>query len=150
MSKALLMLLGRERDKKLAIALHDLESAASLHTIDAKLIGDILHRGHAVLRDMQLEPDVTAKELYQALRVYDDVLSSETEYVGLCVDGEVVSLHPEDIAADAAEARQFANRTLKHFRRALVEEIVRRYRPHVPRPRVLEYFEQCSYNKEVA
>lgn len=148
MSKALLVLLGRERDKKLAIALHDLETAASLQTIDAKLIGDILHKGHMILRDMQLEPDATAKELYQALRVHDDILSSETDYVGLCVNGEVVSFHSRDIAADEAEMRQFADRSLVNFRTALTKEIARRYRPHVTRPRVLEAFEQCSKYKE--
>lgn len=143
MSKALLVLLGRERDKKLAVALEELERAATNRTIDAKLVGDILQRSHSALRDMHLDSDVTAMELYQALRVHEDILSADTAYTGLAIAGEVVSLHPEDIAADEAQSLQFAERHLSHFRRALADEIVARYSPHVARPRLIQDFKEC-------
>lgn len=142
MSKALLVLLGRERDKKLAIALEELELAATSRTIDAKLVGDILHRSHAALREMHLDSDVTAKELYQSLRVHEDILSDDTAYAGLAIGGEVVSLHPEDIAADESQSLQFAERHLDSFRRALADEIVARYRPHVVRTQLIQDFEK--------
>lgn len=143
MSKALLELLGRERDKKLAIALHDLETSAFARTVDTKIIGDILHIGYMSVREMGLDRDVTAKELYQALRIYDDVLTTETEYVGLNIGGEIVSLHANDIAIDSAESRQFSDRSLSHFRQALADEVTRRYRECVVRPDVIEHFVQC-------
>lgn len=135
------MLLGRERDKKCAIALEELEIAAAHHTVDAKLIGDILKRGHEILREMHLDSDVTAKELYQSLRVHDNLLSDDTEFVGFTFGKEVISLHPQDIALDDAESRQFTERSLVHFRKSLAQEIVNRYQPYISRPRLLRDFE---------
>lgn len=143
MSKALLVLLGREHDKKLAVALRDLETSAPAYTVDAKIIGDILHAGYLAVREMGLDRDVTSKELYHALRVNDDVLSKNTEYVGLHIEGETISFHPSDIARDAAESRQFSDRSLLYFRRALSDELIRRYRECVVRPSVIEHFVQC-------
>ena len=127
MSRALMTLLGRPREKMLEIAFHDLEKSTGQHAIDAKLVGDILHRAHILIREMGLEGDVTAKELYHALRVHDDLLDEQTAYVGLVVNGDVISFHSGDIVIDTAEANQYESRSLSELQHALATEIKRRY-----------------------
>lgn len=140
MSKALLHLLGRQDDKKLQIALHELEASVHTHTIDTKIVGDILHAAHALLREMGLDSDVTAKEMYQALRVNDIILTEDVSFVGLSINDEVVSCNAKDIASDESEMRQFNERHLMHFRDALAEEIVARYKPRIARPKLVDNF----------
>lgn len=130
-------LLGRPSDKRLEIAFDDLEKATGLQAIDAKLVGDILHIAHLTIRAMGLDGDVTAKELYQALRVHDDIATSETPYVGLVIGGQVVSFHSEDLASDAAAMRQFEARSLDHLHEALSQEIAERYRVWAAHPTLL-------------
>lgn len=137
MSRALMTLLGRPREKLLEIAFDDLEKATGKQALDAKLIGDILHIAHTVIREMGLDGDITARELYQALRVHEDILSQDTAYVGLVIGGEVVSFHPDDLALDAAESRRFEARSLDGLRRSLEEQIVMRYREWAAHPELL-------------
>lgn len=127
MARALMTLLGRPKDKVLEIAFGDLEKATGQKALDAKLIGDILQIAHQTIRDMGLEGDVTAKELYQALRVSEHLMGPELMYVGLMVHGEVVSFSPEDLATDQDESRRFEQRSLKALHAELASEIVRRY-----------------------
>lgn len=137
MSRALMALLGRSDDKMLAIAFDDLEKGTGKQAIDARLVGDILHIAHTIIRAMGLDKDVTAHELYQALRVHEDILGEATEYVGLVLGGEVVSFHPDDIAMDTDESRRFETRNLKHMRRSLEKEIVARYTQWAAHPDLL-------------
>lgn len=137
MSRALMTLLGRPQDKLLEIAFEDLEKATGKQALDAKLIGDILHIAHTVIREMGLDGDVTARELYHALRVHEDILSTDTAYVGLVVDGEVVSFHPQDIASDNQASRRFESRRLDGLRRSLEQQIVLRYREWAAHPDLL-------------
>lgn len=120
-------LLGRPADKSLSIAFDDLEKATGKQAIDARLIGDILHIAHVIIRNIGLDGDVTAKELYQSLRVHDNIVSSETKYAGLVIGGQVVSFHPDDLAHDAAQMSTFEARSLTHLHEALAGEISRRY-----------------------
>lgn len=120
-------LLGRPKDKLLEIAFADLEKATGQKALDAKLIGDILKIGHQVVRDMGLEKDFTAKELYQSLRVHEQLIGPELMHVGLIVHGEVVSFSPEDLATDYQESHRFEQRSLVALHTELASEIVRRY-----------------------
>lgn len=127
MARALMTLLGRPKDKLLEIAFADLEKATGQKALDAKLIGDILKIAHQVVRDMGLEKDFTAKELYQALRVHEQLIGPELMHIGLVVHGEVVSFSPEDLAADYQESHRFEQRSLLALHTELASEIVRRY-----------------------
>ncbi|KKW03664.1 MAG: hypothetical protein UY35_C0005G0112 [Candidatus Saccharibacteria bacterium GW2011_GWC2_48_9] len=138
MSRALMTLLGRPSDKMLEISFDDLEKATGKQAIDAQLVGDILHAAHGTIRELGLEGDVTAKELYQALRVHEDMLDDSTAFVGLVIDKEVVSLNAQDIAHDHSEAGRFETRSLVHLRKKLTSEIVKRYTEWAAHPELLE------------
>ena len=123
-------------------AMHHLEKATGHDGIDVRLIGDIIGRGHAVLRRLGLDPaDTTPHELYNALRAHahDDGLFDETSYVGLVYDGEVISLNRKDVADN--QTTEYDQRSLRHMRCQLQHEIVDRYYQH-PRTddRVVEEF----------
>lgn len=148
MSRALMTLLGRPKDKQLEIAFDDLEKATRGQAVDAKLVGDILHKAHSVIRDMGLEGDVTARELYHALRVHEDVLDESTQFVGLVVDGEVVSFHHDDVALDEVEHRQFTERSTQRLQNALANEITQRYTDLAVHPELLIRITQHIQKKE--
>ena len=138
MSRALMTLLGRPSDKLLSIAFDDLETATGSQAIDAKLVGDILHIAHTIIREMGLEGDATARELYHALRVHEDVLGDTTQYVGLVVGGEVVSFHHDDIAIDNEESRRFEDRSCERLQDSLADQIVYRYKEWAAHPELLQ------------
>lgn len=138
MSRALMTLLGRPTDKLLSIAFDDLEKATGAQAVDAKLVGNILHIAHTIIREMGLEGDVTARELYHALRVHEDVLGDTTQYVGLVVGGETVSFHHEDVATDNEQSRRFEDRSLVHLQAALADQIVSRYKEWAAHPELLQ------------
>lgn len=138
MSRALMTLLGRPHDKLLEIAFDDLEKATGKQALDAKLIGDILHIAHTIIREIGLDSDVTARELYHALRVHEDLLSPETSYVGLVLGGEVVSFHPDDITDDTQASRRFEARSLDGLHRSLQQQIVERYTAWAAHPDLLQ------------
>lgn len=138
MSRALMTLLGRPNDKMLEIAFDDLEKATHRQAVDARLVGDILQRAHGVIRECGLEGDVTAKELYHALRVHEDMLDDTTAYVGFVVGGEVVSCNVQDIRHDHQAARRYEERSQRYLQHALTEEITRRYREWAAHPELLE------------
>lgn len=138
MSRALMTLLGRPSDKLLSIAFDDLEKATGSQAIDAKLVGDILHIAHTIIREMGLEGDATARELYHALRVHEDVLGDTTQYVGLVVGGEVVSFHHDDIAIDNEESRRFEDRSRERLQDSLADQIVYRYKEWAAHPELLQ------------
>ncbi|MBH1980557.1 hypothetical protein I8H83_01265 [Candidatus Saccharibacteria bacterium] len=149
MSRALMTLLGRPADKLLSIAFDDLEKATGTQAIDAKLVGDILHIAHTIIREMGLEGDATARELYHALRVHEDVLGESTRYAGLVVGGEVVSFHHDDVVTDNEESRRFEDRSLEHLQAALADQIVSRYKDWAAHPELLQKITKyIQVNKE--
>lgn len=137
MSRALMTLLGRPDDKLLAVAFDDLEKATGGQALDAKLVGDILHKAHLIIREMGLDSDVTARELYHTLRVHEDLLDTSTVYVGLVLEREVISFHHADIAEDNEQSRRFENRSLRHLESALSQEISGRYQQWAAHPELL-------------
>lgn len=137
MSKTLMMLLGRSDDKLLQVAFDDFEKATHSQATDVKLVGDILHAAHKTIRAIGLDNDVTARELYQALRAHEDMLDETTAFVGLVIDGEVISFHRDDIESDTAERRTFTKRSLEHMRNSLATEVARRYIEQAAQPELL-------------
>lgn len=129
MARVLVDLLGRSEDKLLLVTIEDLEKATGSRGIDVRLVGDVLHRAHKVIRTLGLDSsDSTAMELYNALRVNDneDVLHN-TSYVGMIIDKKCISFNAKDIAADEKVGARFEQRSLKHMQEALAQELAKRY-----------------------
>lgn len=135
MARGLAALLGRERDKLLLLAIDDLERATGSKGIDTLLIGDILHRGHEVIRSLRLDgSDSTAKELYNSLRaIKDKAVLERTQYSGLIVEGACISLNVDDIEADSVNKAAFEDRSLQHLQTSLKLEIIQRYKQASPK-----------------
>lgn len=147
MSRALMTLLGKTHDKMFEIVFADLEKSTGDKTVDAKLVGDILHRAHRLIQDMGLSKDTTAKELYYALRMHDELLDDSTAYAGIVIDGEVVSLNSQDVAEDYEQSRHFADRTFVHLHDSLAREITRRYTHATNRPGLLKQLEKYTIHQ---
>ena len=130
MARHLQILLGNG-NAQFPQVVREFERASGNAGIDTKLIGDILERGHRVLRELRLDPsDTTPHELYQVLRSHHQTpeLFADTEFVGLIVDGHIISLNGGDIIVNSN--RGFEDRSLEHFRAALQRELVHRYAEH--------------------
>jgi len=119
-----------------ALNLTALEKAAGGDGVDAKLLGDIIERGHAVLRELGLDPaNTTGREAYQAL---NNLSTSEagimklesTRYVLLFLGEDLVSFNAQDIIENAHHQLKFEDRVLGHAQRHLRMEIVKRYADH--------------------
>lgn len=135
MPHVLQRLLQRE-DSHFPVALERLERTIGNHGIDLRLIADITHRTHDILRNLHLDPaNTTALEAYNVLRshVKNDNRMRElltTDFVLFSFNGEIVSFNLLDIIDDIQSERSFKDRTLEHGQRALTGEIVHRYTTH--------------------
>lgn len=130
MAKFLQDLLGAKQPQ-FGVAIHNLERATGHDGVDVRLVGDIIARGHAVMRKLGLDPaDTTAYELYNSLcsHAKDAELFSETAFVGLVVNGEAISMNANDVRQN--HTRRFEERTLDGVRDALKHELVDRYYQH--------------------
>lgn len=133
--------------------LSSLERATGMTGIDVQLIGDVIKRGHWVMRELGLDPaDTTAREIYLALQAYvrrDDnyELLLETDYVILPIDGEVISFNLIDAIENSHYDLSLDQRCLTHGRRALRGELVERYLAHnQAHPEVVE---QIAWNNRL-
>ena len=87
--------------------LAQLERAAGFSGVDIRLIADMLHKGHAVMRSLGLDPaDTTAQEFYSALNSYierqDEFdLLYDTDFVIIRVDEQIFSLNLIDVIENA-------------------------------------------------
>lgn len=118
-------------DSLFLMAVHNLEKATGHDGVDVRLIGDIVARAHAVMRKLGLDPaDTTPQELYSALRAHakSKELFEETDFVGLVLNGEVISFNPDDVRRN--HTRNYSERLLEGMRNALKQEIVDRYYEH--------------------
>lgn len=134
MAHMLERLLGNS-DPLFSTALVKLEQAAGGEGVDVRLIADITHAAHEVIRTLQLNPaNSTALEVYNALRAHVAKTSREElltkDYLIFILDREVVSFNSIDLLDDLRHNRQFKTRTLNHARRALMGEITHRYTNH--------------------
>jgi ribokinase len=128
-AKFLQDLLGA-KDPLFSASLQKLERATGQTGVDAKLIGDITHHAHAVMRKLGLDPaDTTKEELDNALNAHADseVLYEKTAYAGLILDGEAVSFNQADIRENAKHAVGHGKRSLDHLQCELSKEIIHRY-----------------------
>lgn len=130
------------KEPAFATAIHHLEKATGHAGVDTRLIGDIIARGHNVMRTLGLDPaDTTPRELYGALRsrAKDEGLFVDTGFVGLILNGDIVSLNADDVRHN--HTREYDERVLDGMRQALKQEIVDRYYEH-PRTdsRVVDQF----------
>ena len=143
MSHFLQRVLGRD-DYHFATDLRELEKTTGERGIDTAIIGDMMSRAHRVMRALGLDTtDTTALELYKALAVHAEhtQLFSDTDFVALVVDGEVISFNQTDIRTNIE--RPFALRTFDALRGALASEIITRYEV-VPSRRVSLLIEQSG------
>jgi ribokinase len=116
--------------------LETLERAVGNEGVDLRLIADITHTAHDIVRNLQLDPaHSTALEVYKGL--HGLVSSAErgdplltTDFVLFSFNGEVVSFNVLDIMEDIQQGLTFDSRSLTHAQRALMGEIVHRYTTH--------------------
>lgn len=129
MAKILQELLGVNQPQ-FSLTMQRLEKATGNDGVDVRLIADITHKAHAVMRKLNLDlKDTTAHELYNALNARGNAtFLAGTEYVGLKVDGEVISFNLDDVAEN--RHKDFAERSLAHMRSALKRELAARYTAH--------------------
>lgn len=124
MAKFLQNLLGAS-EPQFTMALRKLEKASGHSGIDVALIGEILKTAHEIMRQLKLDPaDTTAYELHHTLLANVPALK-RTNFVGLFIDGEVISFHPHDVKA--SQGKRFEGRSLVYLRESLEKEIVQRY-----------------------
>lgn len=136
MSKVLQHLLANE-EPLFPLVLNKLEQSTGNSGVDTRLIADITHKAHEVMRSLALDPaDSTAREVYLALNSYVKkdtgafALLLDCDFVLWKFDGEVVSFNLVDIIENAHHELLFEQRLTSHGRRALRGEIVARYVDH--------------------
>lgn len=135
MAKNLQVLLGA-REPLFSRSLAELEVATGHGAIDVRLIADITHTAHQIMRELQLDPaDTTGRELYLALNAAVlhgklDLLLGQADFVLLAPDGQPVSFNLIDVIENAHHELPYEQRTTEHGRRALRGEIVARYLAH--------------------
>ncbi|MEP7204744.1 MAG: carbohydrate kinase family protein [Candidatus Saccharibacteria bacterium] len=116
--------------------MNQLEKASGHSGVDTRLIADITHQAHAIMRRLGLDPaDSTARELYLALnatvkRGSFEGLLLEADYVMMSFDGQVVSFNMIDVIENSHHQLAFESRIMSHGRRSLRGEIVQRYLEH--------------------
>ncbi|MGB2787524.1 MAG: carbohydrate kinase family protein [Candidatus Saccharimonadaceae bacterium] len=113
------------------ISLADLEKSTHGEGVDVRLIADITHIAHAVMRKLGLDPsDTTPLELFRSLvaHVDDEHLFTDTDYVGLVFDGKVISFNREDVKQNTTNTFELS--THAHLTCSLEHEITERYTKH--------------------
>lgn len=132
MAHALATLLGHEHPL-FSYTIAELERAAHGPGIDTTLLGDILQKGHTVLRTLGMDPaHTTAYEAYQALTAASvggkvDVLLADSAWVLLQFSDGIVSFNAYDVIENAHHQLAFAERSMTHALSALRRELVKRY-----------------------
>lgn len=125
----------QQGDPLFEAALVKLEQSVHGEGVDVRLIADITHAVHAIIRTLGLDPSAsTAIEVYGALRAHVAKVEREElltkDYLLFRIGEEVVSFNPLDLLDDVRHNRTFKTRTLNHARRALLDEITHRYSSH--------------------
>ena len=118
-----------------ALAVRELQLLAR-DGVDVRLIADILAKAQMVMRRLGLDPaDTTAEEVYHALVsavATEQFLSllTDTEYVLLDIDGEVISFNPVDVVDNYHHELSMSQRRTTAGKKGLGWEITRRYTAH--------------------
>ena len=118
------------------VNLQQLERATGDAGVDTRLIADITHKAHDIMRSLGLDPaDTTSNELYNALltvakseHVYEAL--KEADFVLLNLGDGPISFNMRDVIENAHHELSFENRYLANGQRHLRTEIIRRYCDH--------------------
>lgn len=116
-----------------SLGIRKLEQATGSKGIDTRLIADITHKAHDIMRKLGLDPaDTTGKELYQVLvssvrRGQAEKLLLDADYVMLSFAGEPVSFNMIDVIENSHHELGYNQRIVSHGQRSLRGEIVQRY-----------------------
>jgi sugar/nucleoside kinase (ribokinase family) len=118
------------------ISLRQLEQATGNAGIDTRLIADITHTAHQVMRELALDvSDVTGEELYHSLlnavpsgRV--ETLLDESDFVLVNLGDGPISLNMLDVIENSHHELPYEKRQVAHGQRHLRAEIIRRYAEH--------------------
>lgn len=119
------------------VGIHQLEKATGHSGVDTRLIADITHKAHDIMRHLNLNPaDTTAHELYQALNAGVRNHGAEeylidADYVLLTIGNQTVSFNLIDVIENTHHQLPFDQRVIGHGQRSLRGEIVQRYLDHV-------------------
>lgn len=113
--------------------LSQLEKMTGNKGVDTRLIADVLEKAHAVMRKLGLDTkDTTGSELYYGLigsvknGKFEDLLS-DTDYVLLKIEGQIISFNLIDVIENAHHNLSFKDQSLEHGQRSLRGEIFGRY-----------------------
>ena len=116
--------------------INQLERATGNAGIDTRLVADITHKAHDVMRSLGLDPaDTTGIELYNALKtsVHNDravLLLAEAEYILLNLGDGPISFNLQDVIENVHHELSYEERQTGHGKRHLRSELVRRYAEH--------------------
>lgn len=114
-----------------------LEQATGNSGVDTRLIADITHTGHDVMRKLGLDTaDTKAEELYNALKSsvgqgMAEALLINTDFIILPVEGKIISFNLVDVIENAHHELPFEQQIVSHGQRSLRGELVQRYIDHV-------------------
>ncbi len=118
------------------VGMNQLEKATGYSGVDTRLIADITHKAHDIMRRLGLDPsDSTGRELYQALvccvnKGTSEALLIDADYVLLSFEGNVVSFNLIDVIENSHHELTYEQRIMSHGRRSLRGEVVQRYLEH--------------------
>lgn len=131
-----LQLLLKIDEPLFSLGIHKLEQATGSRGIDTRLIADITHQAHDIMRKLGLDPaDTTGRELYQALvssvrRGQSERLLVNADYIMMSFAGDTVSFNLIDVIENSHHELKYDQRTVSHGQRSLRGEIVQRYIQH--------------------
>lgn len=118
------------------LVMQKFEKATGKSSVDVRLLADITHRSHDIMRALRLDPsDTTAKELYltliSAVKNHKiEILLKDADYTLALIDGQIVSFNLIDIIESYHHELTFENRSIKYGQRSLKGELIDRYIKH--------------------
>lgn len=113
-----------------------LEKATGNAGVDTRLVADITHSAHDVMRSLGLDPaDTTGVELFNALKNtvrngQAETLLSAHGFVLLNLGEGPISFNLHDVVENAHHELAYVQRRTDHAKRALRLEIIKRYAEH--------------------
>jgi len=113
-----------------------MEKATGNAGVDTRLIADITHAAHDVMRALHLDPaDTTGQELYRAVEAsartgQAEQLLNNCDYVLVNLGDGVISLNLQDVIENSHHELSYEQRRVDHAQRHLRMEIVKRYAEH--------------------
>lgn len=116
--------------------LGELERATGNAGVDTRLVADITHKAHEIMRSLGLDPaDTTSIELYNALNNTvkngrAETLLGGAHYLLLNLGDGPISFNLHDAIENTHHQLTFSHRQNGHAKRHLRQEIIKRYAEH--------------------